>query len=515
MTKNFYITTPIYYVNGEPHIGSAYTSIAVDVMARFKRLDGYNVKFLTGTDEHGLKVYQTARDKNIDPQEFCNQVSQKFRDLSPMLNLSNDDFIRTTDERHKKTCQAFWQKLQDNGQIYLSKYSGWYAVRDEAYYTEEELGTNAAGEKICIATGSPVAWMEEESYFFRLSAWQEPLLEFYKKNPDAVYPKTRMNEVLRFIEGGLQDLSISRTNFPWGVAVPNDPNHVMYVWIDALVNYLSALGYPEDESQVKDFWPHVEHVMAKEITRFHAVYWPAFLMAAHLTPPKRVIAHGWLTAEGQKMSKSLGNFIVPKVLIDEFGLDPLRYYLMRDFSFGQDGDFSRAQFVQRINSDLANDLGNLAQRVLAFVYKNANATLPTIGVLSDIDRDYLAQSGTALLNKVRDLMADYQYHKALDEVWAVIRQGNIYVDEQAPWALKKTDETRMATVLAVLLETVRRVCILLQPFMPDSMDKMLTQLHVPQDKRSFADLNDNIGLTMGAAIDQPQGLFPRFDVDKK
>jgi methionyl-tRNA synthetase len=402
-------------------------------------------------------------------------------------------------------------KLYDNGQIYLSKYSGWYAVRDEAYYTEDELATNAAGEKICAATGSPVVWMEEESYFFRLSAWQEPLLEFYKNNPQAIYPKSRFNEVIKFIEGGLQDLSISRTNFPWGVPVPNDANHVMYVWIDALVNYLSALGYPENEADMQAFWPHVEHVMAKEITRFHAVYWPAFLMAAHLKPPKRVIAHGWLTAEGQKMSKSLGNFIVPRVLIDEFGLDQLRYYLMRDFSFGQDGDFSKAQFVQRINSDLANDLGNLAQRVLAFVFKNNDAKLPQLGELLAVDTAYLAQSGTSLLNHVRNLMADYQYHKALDDIWAVIRQGNIYVDEQAPWALKKTDVARMQTVLAVLLETLRRIAILLQPFMPDSMDNMLSLLQVPANARNFEHVSDTIGLNMGATITQPQGVFPRID----
>jgi methionyl-tRNA synthetase len=511
--KYFYITTPIYYVNGEPHMGSAYCSIACDVMARFKTLDGYKTKFLTGTDEHGLKVFQAARDKGIEPQQYCDEISEKFRAMTPLLNLSNDDFIRTTEPRHKRAAQALWQKLVDNGFIYLSKYSGWYAVSDEAYYTDDEITTNGKGEKIAKESGKTVEWMEEESYFFKLSAFQDKLVEFFTANPDAIGPKARYNEIMSFIKSGLQDVSVSRTTFTWGVPVPNDPKHVMYVWLDALTNYLSALGYPDNTPDLQNFWPEVIHVVGKDIQRFHCVYWPAFLMAAGIAPPKRVYSHGWLMAEdGRKMSKSFGNVIDPIEFVKTYGLDQTRFYLMREVSFGQDGNIGAEGIQRRMNSELANDLGNLAQRVLSFIFKNAEAKLPQIGELAAEDKAMLAMTGLSLLKTLRQHFDKQEFNLALEAIWVTIRAANVYVDQQAPWALKKTDTVRMATVLGVLCETVRRVAILCQPYMPDSMNKMLDQLAVPKDERIFAMITDAIGLKQGATIEQPQGIFPRYAV---
>src|SRR6266481_1087947 len=426
----YYITTPIYYVNDAPHIGHAYTTIACDALARFMRLDGRRVKFLTGTDEHGQKVAKSARDAGIDPQEFCDRVSQNFREMTALMNISNDDFIRTTEKR---------------GEIYLGSFAGWYSVRDEAFYEEEELAGGPDGKKRA-PSGAEVEWVEEENYFFRLSAWQDRLLELYDTNPDFIGPRSRRNEVVSFVKGGLRDLSLSRTSFSWGIPVPGNPKHVMYVWLDALTNYLTAAGYPEVESaEFTTFWPANLHMVGKDIVRFHAVYWPAFLMAAGLAPPRRVFAHGWWTVEGEKMSKSLGNFIPPKQLVDQYGVDAVRYFLLRELPFGSDGDFSHAAVVSRINSDLANDLGNLAQRVLSMIAKNCAATVPEPGAFT-ADDETLLTACRNLLPRLRADFAEQSFHRGLEAIWEVISAGNRYVDEQAPWALAKTDRPRMQTV---------------------------------------------------------------------
>ncbi len=512
MTKHFYCTTPIYYLSGEPHIGTAYPNLACDVLSRFKRMDGYDVKFLTGTDEHGLKVLQCATRDNMAPQDYADREVKKFKNIANLMNSSYDDFIRTTEERHKKAVTALWEKLVAKNQIYLSKYAGWYAVSDEAYYDENETALNEKGER--YATTSPVKakveWMEEESYFFRLSAWQQPLLDHYKQNPDAVMPHSRLNEVLRFIEGGLHDLSISRTTFNWGIKVPGNDKHVMYVWIDALTNYISALGYPDQTSDMTNFWPVDVHIVGKDILRFHAVYWPAFLMAAGLPTPTRVFATGYILANGTKMSKSLGNAIIPKNLVETYGLDQTRYFLMREIAFGQDGSYSDEAMQQRVNHDLANDFGNLAQRVLSFVFKHNDMRLPQIGDLLAADLNLLDLAGPNLLDAVRDKLDKQEFHRALETIWTVIRQANIYVDEQAPWGLRKTDTARMQTVLGVLCEVIRRLALLASPFMPDSCNKLLDQLAVPVDQRDFTTLDDQIHLVGGAVIAQPTGIFPRY-----
>lgn len=512
MTRAFYITTPIYYVNDKPHIGHAYTTIACDVMARFKRLDGYRVKFLTGTDEHGQKVAKAAADRGISPQELCDQNSQNFRDLAKTLGASNDDFIRTTEPRHVKACQALWNTLKKNGEIYLGKYEGWYAVRDEAFYDESELTKNAAGDRIA-PSGAPVEWVKEESYFFPLSKWQERLLAFYDAHPDFIGPKSRFNEVYSFVKGGLMDLSISRTAFSWGIPVPDDAKHVMYVWIDALTNYITALGYPEDTEAFRTFWSAAEsfamHMVGKDIIRFHCVYWPAFLMAAGIPVPKRVFAHGWWTVEGQKMSKSLGNVVDPNEMVAKYGLDQVRYFLLREVPFGNDGDFSEAAIAGRINGELANEFGNLAQRFLSFIAKNLGGVLPAPGELTPEDRAMLTAADN-LLVLCREAMEAQAFHDAIEAIWVVVRAANAYVDKQAPWALRKTDPNRMNTVLYVLAETVRHLAILMQPFVPASAGKLLDQLGVAADERSFAFLKPSHALKAGVALPAPQGVFPRY-----
>lgn len=506
----YYITTPIYYVNDVPHIGHAYTTLACDVLARFKRLDGYDVKFLTGTDEHGQKVEKSAQAAGIDPQAFTDRVSQNFRDLADVMNYSNDDFIRTTEERHTRACQALWKTLQDKGEIYLGSYAGWYAVRDEAFYGEDELATGPDGRKRA-PSGAEVEWVEEPSYFFRLSAWQERLLDFYAKNPGFIAPESRRNEVLSFVKGGLNDLSVSRTTFKWGVPVPGDPAHIMYVWLDALTNYITAAGYPDTESETyQTYWPADLHMVGKDILRFHAVYWPAFLMAAGLKPPKRVFAHGWWTNEGQKISKSVGNVIDPKQLVDTYGLDPVRYFLLREVPFGNDGDFSHRAMVHRMNGDLANDFGNLAQRVLSMVNKNCAAAVPEPGAFMAADNALLG-AADALRDRLRVELDAQAFHRALDAIWQVVGDANRYVDEQAPWALKKTDPARMGTVLYVLAETVRILALVTQPFMPDSCGRLLDQLAVDTTARSFAALGGR--LTPGRMLAKPEGIFPRYVED--
>lgn len=507
--KNYYITTPIYYVNDKPHLGHAYTTIACDVLARFKRLDGYNVKFLTGTDEHGLKVHQAASNAGIDPQSFTDRVSQNFRDLVATLNFSNDDFIRTTEDRHKKAAQALWTTLQENGDIYLDKYSGWYAVRDEAYYNEDEL-EDVDGKKIA-PSGAECEWVEEESYFFKLSAWQDRLLEFYDSCPDFIMPEARRNEVVSFVKSGLRDLSISRTNFDWGVPVPGDEKHVMYVWIDALTNYMTALGYPDTNSDVfKAFWPADVHMVGKDILRFHAVYWPAFLMSAGIEPPKRVFAHGWWTIEGQKMSKSLGNVIAPHDLVERYGLDPSRYFVLREVPFGNDGNFSHENAVNRINSDLANGIGNLSQRTLSMIYKNCDGAFPECGDLTEDDKTILDLAQNQMIGKLRTELDKQRFHKAIEEIMYVANEANAYIDRQAPWTLKKENPERMKTVLYVLAECIRCLAIVMQPLTPDSAAKMLDQVKVSESERDFLCLSADYALKSGTTIDKPEGIFPRI-----
>lgn len=498
----YYITTPIYYVNDVPHIGHAYTSVAADVLARFMRLAGRPVWYLTGTDEHGQKVEKTACDAGEKPQDFVDRVSDRFRHMGEALTLSNDQFIRTTDPAHKKAAQALWQQIEARGFIYKSIYAGWYAVRDEAFYQEKELVDGKA------PTGAAVEWVEEESYFFKLSAFQEPLLAYYAAHPHFIGPDSRRNEVLSFVKSGLHDLSISRSTFSWGVPVPGDEKHVMYVWMDALTNYISALGFPGEGSKMQDFWPQAVHVMGKDIIRFHAVYWPAFLMAAGLPLPKRVFAHGWWTNNGQKISKSLGNAIDPLALAAEVGVDPLRYFLMREVPFGNDGDFSRASLIQRINSDLANDYGNLSQRVLSFVQKNAGAQVPVCGPLLSQDEAILAQA-RALPEILMQLAESQAVHKMAEAIWALVAEGNRYVDAEQPWALRKTDTARMETVLYVLMDVLRYMAVLASPFIPTTAAKLMDQLALSAVQRTMAGFN--IPLVAGTPLPIPQGLFPRLE----
>ncbi|MFQ5346275.1 MAG: methionine--tRNA ligase [Rhodothalassiaceae bacterium] len=512
--KRYYVTTPIYYVNDVPHIGHAYTTLACDVLARFKRLDGYEVMFLTGTDEHGQKVEKSAAAAGLAPQEFCDRVSERFRALLRTMNFSADRFIRTTEPDHIRSAQELWRRIEANGHIYEGSYAGWYSVRDEAFYAESELIEGEGGQK-CAPTGAPVEWVEEPSFFFRLSDWQQPLLDFYDRHPDFVLPQARMNEVRSFVAGGLRDLSISRTSFHWGVPVPDHPGHIMYVWIDALTNYITGVGFPDTASDAfRTFWPADVHMVGKDILRFHAVYWPAFLMAAGLEPPRRVFAHGWWTNEGQKISKSLGNIIDPFALVETYGLDPVRYFLMREVPFGQDGDFSRAAFITRANADLANDFGNLAQRTLSMIAKNCGGQVPRPGAFKEADQALLdgIDATLALMRAHLDVQA---IHLALEALWKQVAAANAYVAAMAPWALRKSDPERMATVLYVAAEAVRKLGILAQPVTPDAMASLLDQLAVPQQARDFAHLGTRGRLAPGTSLPPPQGVFPRLKLEEE
>ena len=510
-SKNFYITSPIYYVNDVPHIGHAYTSIACDVIARFKRLEGFDVHFLTGTDEHGQKVEKSAKARGENPQEFCDEVSQKFRELASTLNLSNDDFIRTTEERHKKCAQKFWEILEKNGWIYKSTYEGWYAVRDEAFYNEDELVNGKA------PTGAEVEWHKEESYFFKLSAFQEKLLTLYEAAPDFIRPQSRFNEVVSFVKGGLRDLSISRTSFSWGVKVPNAEGHVMYVWLDALTNYLSALGFPnEDADLYKNFWVDAAesplHMVGKDIVRFHAVYWPAFLMAANLNIPHSIFAHGWWTNEGEKISKSVGNVIDPHKELewlrsfgcsDETALDYLRYFLLREVPFGNDGDYSRQSFLLRINAELANNIGNLAQRSLSMIHKNSGGE-----ILTEVPHanKYLEEYFVAIRN--------FSFERAIGSIIEFASDVNKNFNDAAPWNLKKEEKIfEMNEVLYVAAESMRVIAILLLPFMPSSAARILDLLNIDESKRNFTALDEY--LKVGHKIREPKAIFPRIGEVKK
>ena len=509
MTGCYYLTTPIYYVNDDPHIGHAYTTLACDVLARFKRLDGFDVKLLTGTDEHGQKVEKSASIAGIDPKAFTDSVSQNFQNLLEVMKFSNDDFIRTTEDRHIQAAQGIWRRLQERDEIYLDAYSGWYAVRDEAFYAESELIISPGGIKTA-PSGADVEWVEEPSYFFRLSAWQDRLLDFYDNNPEFIMPETRRNEVISFVSGGLQDLSVSRTTFKWGIPVPGDDDHIMYVWLDALTNYVTSIGFPDIESdEYLKYWPADLHMVGKDILRFHAVYWPAFLMAAGLEPPKRIFAHGWWTNEGKKISKSIGNVIDPIELVKKYGLDQVRYFLMREVPFGNDGDFSRRAMISRMNGELANDYGNLVQRVLSMIFKNCGGIVPSPGSLTEADEELL-NNAQGLLYTNRSSIDLQAFHVVLEEIWMVIRCANVYVDAQAPWKLAKEDKNRMETVLYILGETIRCLALLTQPFMPDSSGKILDQLAIDENSRTFEFLSSDHSLVSGSVLPKPLGIFPRF-----
>jgi methionyl-tRNA synthetase len=505
----FYITTAISYPNGVPHIGHAYEAIATDAIARFMRLDGYDVYFLTGTDEHGIKMLQTANREGISARELSERNVPRFRAMVERMNCSNDDFIRTTEERHYHSSAVIWERMKAAGDIYLSKYSGWYSVRDEAYYDEGETRLAADGERLG-PQGTPVEWVEEESYFFRLSAYQDKLLDLYRRVPDFVLPRERFNEVSSFVRGGLKDLSISRTTFTWGIPVPGDPKHIMYVWVDALTNYITAVGYPDTEAaKFRRYWPADLHVIGKDIVRFHAVYWPAFLMSAGLELPRRIFSHGFLFNRGEKMSKSVGNVVDPFALADAYGVDQLRYFLLREVPFGQDGSYSHDAIVARINADLANDLGNLAQRSLSIIAKNPGGTLPTPGPFSETDKTILA-AADALIGKAREAMKTQQLHQVLNAAWAVVADANRYFANEAPWALAKTDLVRQGTVLYTTAEVIRQVAVVAQPFMPQAASRLLDLIAVPPDWRDFATLGGSGRLAPGSPLPPPAPVFPRY-----
>jgi methionyl-tRNA synthetase len=500
----YYITTPIYYVNDVPHIGHAYTSIASDVIARFQRLAGKEVLFTTGTDEHGQKVQKTAESKGLEPKEFTDRISQSFRDLHKVLDISNDDFTRTTEERHRLCVLALWQKLKGSGNIYLGKYSGWYATRDESFYSESELTEGGLAP-----TGAPVEWVEEDSYFFALSKYQDKLLEFYYRNPDFIKPQSRYNEVVSFVKSGLHDLSVSRTSIKWGIEVPGNDKHIIYVWLDALSTYLAGTGYPDMNSHLSKFWPADVHIVGKDILRFHAVYWPAFLMAADLPLPKAIMAHGWWTNEGQKISKSLGNVIDPIKLIEEFGVDGVRYFLMREVLFGSDGNYSREALISRVNAELANKIGNLLQRTISLIHQNNNGKVPDPNI-EEIYTLPLLTNAMAYASKNLQLIDAFNINAVLDNIVVLSEEANIYIDQKAPWKLKNTNPGEMLEVLYALLEALRYIAIMLLPFIPASANKMLDGLGVEKDNRDFSYLNQNYHIKPGTILPTPVPIFPKI-----
>ncbi|HWA17559.1 MAG TPA: methionine--tRNA ligase [Devosia sp.] len=515
MTRNaYYITTAIAYPNGEPHIGHAYEMIATDAIARWRRLEGRDVFFLTGTDEHGLKMVQTAHREGLSTRALADRNSARFRELAAALNISNTDFIRTTEDRHIKSSQEIWRRMaaSNNGDVYQSTYEGWYSVRDEAYFEESELTDGPDGKKLA-PSGAEVTWVQEPSYFFRLSAYQDRLLKLYEEQPDFIAPKERRNEIISFVKGGLQDLSISRTTFDWGIPVPGAPGHVMYVWIDALTNYITGVGFPDDKGeQFRRFWPADLHVIGKDIIRFHTVYWPAFLMSAGLELPKRVFAHGFLTSEGKKMSKSLGNVVDPFALADEFGADPVRFYCLREISWGQDGDWGREKFINRNNSELANNFGNLAQRSLAMIAKNFGGRMPE---RHDTEAETAIVAETvAAIGRMQEAMVTEQLHEATAELVTALSAANLYFADQAPWGLK-ADLPRMGTILATTADVVRRCAIAAQAFVPEPANKLLNLVGATEGERLLAHaLDPNAGVAAGTMLPAPEPVFRKFELPK-
>ena len=506
--NSFFVTTPIYYVNDAPHIGHAYTSIACDVLARFNRLNNKNTIFLTGTDEHGLKMEQAAKKKNMDTKKFVDEMSMNFKKLTKILNLTNDFFIRTTDEFHKKASQHIWNILEKNDQIYLDKYKGWYSISDESYFNDDEISIDKKTKKKVAPSGHEVQWVEEESYFFKLSKWQGKLLDYYQKNPDFIGPESRKNEVISFVKNGLKDLSISRTTFSWGIQVPNNAKHVMYVWLDALINYLSAIGYPD--KKYKKFWPANVHIIGKDIIRFHAVYWPAFLLAADIEPPKRIFAHGWWTNEGKKISKSLGNVIDPNEIIKTYGIDTLRFFLLREVPFGNDGDFSKKSLQRRMNNDLANDLGNLVQRVLTIINKNLDGKLSKIKQIKENDKK-IYEYPEELLKNIEKNYEKQEFHKVIENIWKLISRANKYVNESAPWRLIKDDRERAGDVLNILVIIIAKIAIFLAPIMPDISENILNKIGLSIKNLTMEDISKNNFLNIDHIIKKPEIIFHKID----
>ena len=515
MSEPYYITTAITYPNGDPHVGHAYEYIATDAIARFKRLDGFDVRFLTGTDEHGLKMAETAAAEGIPTAQLARRNSDVFQRLQEKLNISFDRFIRTTDADHIDASIEIWRRMNDAGDIYLDFYSGWYSVRDERFFTEPETGVGADGTRVAIETGAPVTWMEEQTYFFRLSAYADKLLAHYEAHPEFIQPDVRRNEVVSFVSGGLRDFSISRTTFDWGVPVPGHPDHVMYVWVDALTNYLTGVGFPDTESEMfRRFWPADLHMIGKDIIRFHTVYWPAFLISAGIELPRKVFAHGFLLNRGEKMSKSVGNVIDPVALVNTFGVDQVRYFLLREVPFGQDGSYSEEAIIGRINADLANELGNLAQRSMSMIAKNLDGIVPEPAEFS-ADDTALLDAADALLERVRGHFDASAMHLALEAIWSVLGAANKYFSAQEPWVLRKSDlpedRARFRTVLYTTLEVVRVAALLAQPVMPESTGKLLDLLGQPDDQRTFAAIDKR--LAAGTPLPAPVGVFPRYQVE--
>ena len=507
--KKFYITTPIYYPSAKPHMGHAYSSIIADFFARFKKIDGFEVHFLTGTDEHGMKIQRSAEKQNIDTLEFCNEISKTFRDLSKILNLSNTDFIRTTEERHKKSVQHLWNELEKNDDIYLSKYSGWYSVSDEAFYTDEEI-EEVDDVKRSISSKSTVEWIEEESYFFRLSKWEKPLLNYYQSHPNFISPESRKNEVISFVKGGLKDLSISRKSFSWGIKVPNNNEHIIYVWLDALTNYISALNYPNTNSKLfKDFWPASVHLIGKDILRFHAVYWPAFLLAAEIKLPLKVYGHGWILSGDEKMSKSKGNILDPIEIIKKYGLDPLRYYLIKEVSFGNDGSISIERLEDCINSDLANNFGNLCQRVTAFAEKNCSSKVPKLTKFNDDDL-LMLNKFTNNLSILREEIDKQNINFYINFIVSALFETNKYFNDQEPWK-KKNDKERLDVIVFTSLEMIRKISFMLYPIIPDSIKKVLTIFNMEIKDINFNSIGSHEYLKCGNTIKKIDILFKKIE----
>mgnify|MGYP001464335190 CR=1 FL=1 len=512
MDKNFYITTPIYYPSGKPHMGHAYSSIVADIFARFKRLEGFNVLFLTGTDEHGQKIEKEAKKNNKDPKMFCDELSETFRSLTKTLNLTNDDFIRTTEIRHHKSVIEIWNKLIESGDIYLDKYSGWYSVSDEAFYDDDEI-EEKNGNKFSKSSGSSVEWLEEESYFFKLSAWQDRLLNFYANNDKFILPLSRRNEVIQFVKKGLKDLSISRTSFSWGIPVPKNEKHVIYVWLDALTNYISALNFPDTKNEkYKNFWPADIHIIGKDILRFHAVFWPAFLMAAKLPLPKRVFGHGWILSDDKKMSKSLGNILDPIEIIEKYGVDQLRYYLVKEVSLGNDGSISLENLKNCINNDLANNYGNLCQRVFSFIKKNCNNKIPISSKLTNTDKQFLSNLKDSL-PKLISLMNNQELNEYIKSVVNFSFDANKYFNDSQPWAVKKKDPERMNAILFTIVEQIKNISILLNPIIPNATNRVLTMIDISSENITIEKIKDTNILNNIKELGNLEILFNKIEDD--